>query len=319
MDCQTVQHNLSAYLDHDVPLFTRQLLDEHFTRCPQCRCELTRFQTMATWVRSFPALDPSSTFLEQVCERVEHLPSGSPTPLFRRLVGALPLQAAAALVVAVSAALLWQMTPSLWHRQELQNPAPTWIEPWTSRDSAPTPLMAPPPFDVPLEESFQVPAPLVQAPPQRPLFTSYEESGRMARDVATIPTMAGLPTEARVGEVSLFPSVVLRAADPVQAAQQIWEIVPQMGGALLQSQGMVTPAGYASRGPVKVTLTLGAERYQALLEAIRQLPGTQLTEERMTFISRELRPTPGGSLRHLDYAQTSMTPQMTLVITILPR
>jgi hypothetical protein len=82
---------------------------------------------------------------------------------------------------------------------------------------------------------------------------------------------------------------------------------------------MVTPAGYASRGPVKVTLTLGAERYQALLEAIRQLPGTQLTEERMTFISRELRPAPGGSLRHIDYAQTSMTPQMTLVITILPR
>jgi hypothetical protein len=319
MDCQTVQHHFSAYLDHDVPLFTRQLLDEHFARCPQCRGELTQFQTMATWVRSFPTQEPSSTFLQQVCERVEQLPGKPPMPLFRRLVGAIPLQAAAALVVAVSAALLWQMTPSLWHPQEPQHPAPAWVEPWLSQDSAPSPLIAPPPFDPPLEESFQAPAPLVQAPWRRPLFTSYEESGRMARDAAMVPTMAWSPTEARVGEVSFFPSVVLRAADPVQAAQQIWEIVPRMGGSLLQSQGMVTPAERASRGPAKVALTLEPDRYQPLIEAIRQLPDTQVTEERMTFISRGLRPASGGSLWRLDVSQTSMASQMTLVITILPR
>jgi hypothetical protein len=319
MDCQTVQQHLSAYLDHDVPLSTRQLLEEHFTRCSQCRGELTQFQTMGAWVRSFPTLEPPSTFLQQVWARVERLPERSPTPLFRRLVGAIPLQAAAALMVAVSAALLWQVTPVLWPRQETSRSMPTRSEPWISQDNSPTPLMTPPPFDPPLEESFPMPAPLVEGPTRRPLFTAYEESGRMAREADTMPTMAWLPTEARVGEVSLSPHVVLRAADPVQAAQQIWEIVPRMEGALLHSQGMITPAGHTSRGPVRITLSVGAERYQGLLEAIRQLPGAQVTEERMLFIGRELRPAASGALWRLNYPQPSMTPQTTVVLTILPR
>jgi hypothetical protein len=319
MDCQTVQHHLSAYLDHDVPLFTRRLLDGHFARCAQCRCELTQFQTMGAWVRSYPTVEPSSLFLQQVCERVERLPERAPAPFFRRLVGAIPLQAAAALMVAVSAALLWQVTPALWSRQEAQRPMPIRSEPWMSQDNAPTPLMTPPPFDPPLEESFPMPAPLVQGPTRRPLFTSYGESGRMAREADMMPTMAWLPTEARVGEVSLSPSVILRAADPVQTAQQLWEMVPRMEGSLLRFQGMVNSAGHASRGPVRMTLTLGADRYQGLLEAIRQLPGTQVTEERVTFISHEPRPAPGGSLWRLNDPQPSLTSQMTLVLTILPR
>jgi hypothetical protein len=267
MDCQTVQHHLSAYLDQEVPPSTRQLLDEHFARCSQCQGELTQFQTMGTWVRSFPTLEPSSTFLQQVWARVERLPEPPPPSLLRRLVGAIPLQAAAALMVTVSAALLWQVTPALWSRQEAQRPMPTRSEPWMSQDNAPTPLLTPPPFDPPLEESFPMPAPLVQGPARRPLFTSYGESGRMAREADTMPTMVWLPNEARVGEVRLSPSVLLRAADPVQTAQQIWEIVPRMEGALLHSQGMITPAGHASRGPVSIMLSVGAERYQGLLEA----------------------------------------------------
>ena len=318
MDCQTVQHHLSAYLDHDVPPITRHGLDEHFARCPQCQCELTHLQTMATWVRSFPTVEPSSTFLQQVCQRVEHLPNNPPTSLFRRLVGAIPLQAAAALVVAVSATLLWQMTSSLWHQREPQRPAP-WIEPWRSPDSAPTPLLAPPPFDPSLDEPLQPPAPLVQVSPRPSIFTRYEEPGRLGREVAVMPMVAWSPAEARVSEVSFPASVVLRAADPVQAVQQVWDIVPRMGGVLLQSQGMVTSAGRASRGSVEVTLSVAAERYQALLEALRQLSGTQVIEERMPSASREQRPASRGSLWRLDYAQTSMTPQTTLVITVQPR
>jgi hypothetical protein len=318
MDCQTVQHHLSAYLDYDVPLITRQSLDEHFACCRQCQGELTALQTMATWVRSFPTVEPSSNFLQQVCQRVEHLPHAPPTPLFRRLVGAIPLQAAAALVAAVSATLLWQMTSSLWQQQEPQRPAP-WIEPWISRDTAPTPLMSPPPFDPMLDESPQPPAPLVQVSPRRPLFTSYEEPVRLGRDVALMPTVAGFRTETRVSEASFPANIVLRAADPVQAVQQVWDIVPRMGGVLLQSQGMATSAGRASRGSVEVTLSVAAERYQVLLEALRQLSGTQVIEERMPSASREQRPASRGSFWHLDYAQTSMTPQTTLVVTVQPR
>jgi hypothetical protein len=39
----------------------------------------------------------------------------------------------------------------------------------------------------------------------------------------------------------------------------------------------------------------------------------------MAFISRGLQPVFGGALWRLDYSQASMTSQVTLVLTILPR
>jgi hypothetical protein len=95
--------------------------------------------------------------------------------------------------------------------------------------------------------------------------------------------------------------------------------VPRTGGALLQSQGMVTPAGRASRGPVRLSLSIAVDRYQALLDAIRQLPGTAVTEERMALIGRELPLGSPGSLWRIEHAQPAKAPLMTLVITILPR
>jgi hypothetical protein len=134
-----------------------------------------------------------------------------------------------------------------------------------------------------------------------------------------MPTVAGFRTEPRLSEASFSASVVLRTADPVQAVQQVWDIVPRMGGVLLQSQGMVTSARRASRGSVEVTLSVTAERYQALIEALRQLSGAQVIEEGMPSASREQRPASSGFPWRLDYAQTSMTPQTTLVITVQPR
>jgi hypothetical protein len=119
--------------------------------------------------------------------------------------------------------------------------------------------------------------------------------------------------------VTFFPSLTLRAADPVQAAQQIWELVPQIGGELLQSQGMLTPADRTTRGVVRLTLAITADRYQTLLEAIRQLSATTVTDERMAIIGRELPQASSGSLWRIDHSQVVKTPRMTLAITILRR
>jgi hypothetical protein len=220
-------------------------------------------------------------------------------------------------VLVVSTVVLWQITPDVWQRQ--QTHPPMQIEPWKLQDSTMVPLGDAPSVEPFFEEPPPMPAPLVQAPLRQPVWTSREEPSRIMREVSSIPRLASLPAEGRVGEFALFPSFVLRAADPVQTAQHVWEIIPRLGGALLQAQGMATPTDQTTRGPVKVTFSLAATRYQAFLDAIRQLPDTAVVEERMAFIGRELSPGSAGTFRRLEYAPAATTPQMTMVITILPR
>lgn len=317
MDCRTIHDHLSTYLDHDLPLPMRVLFDQHFAACPQCRHELAQLHTVTAWVRELPRIEPSPVFLQQVCERVKRLPHRSPPPWFRRLAGTWPLQVAAALVVVVSAALVWQMMPSPRQGREAEPPAHT--APWISGERSLTPILDIPALEPTPEEPFPASPPLVQAPPRRPGFMAIEGFVRFGSDVLTMPMLAGMPAEERGGEVSLFPSLTLRADDPVQAAQQIWELVPRTGGALLQFQGMVTPAGRTSRGPVKVTLSIAADRYQTLIDAIRQVPGATVTEERMAIISRELSLGSTASLWRVEHAQVTKASPVTLVITILPR
>lgn len=319
MDCRTVHDHLSTYLDRELPQQTRAMLEAHFEACPPCRTTLAQLEAVTTWVGDWPRIEPSAAFLQQVCERVERLPQSPRVGLFRRLAGTLPLQAAAALIAVVSAALVWQITPSLWRGQEQETAPPGHVEPWLSRERRVTPVLDVPPFDPTIEEPFQGSPPLVQIPPRYPAFMPREEFVRVTREFPAMPLLTGMPAEDKGGGVALYPSLILRADDPVQAAQRLWELVPRTGGALLQSQGMITPAARASRAPVRVTLSIAADRYQALLNAIREVPGTTITEERMAVIGRDLPPGETASLRLLEHSRVNEPPVMPLVITILPR
>jgi Putative zinc-finger len=319
MDCQTVHDHLSIYLDHAVPLQMRLVLDQHLESCPQCCHELARLHTITTWVRDFPPIEPSPMFLQHVREQVERLPDRFKLSFFRRLVGALPLQVAAALVVIVSAALVWQMTPTVQQGQVQEANPPAHIEPWLSRERSGAPMLDAPSFEPAIEEFLPTPAPLVQAPSRWAGFMVQEEVVRVGRDFPAMPRLTSMPAGGRISEGTFFPSLTLRAADPVQAAQQIWELVPWTGGELLQSQGMITPADRTSRGVVTLTLSVTADHYQTFLEAIRQLSGTTVTEERMAIIGRELPQASSGSLWRVKHSQVAKTPEMTLVITILRR
>jgi hypothetical protein len=319
MDCQTVHEHLSIYLDHDLPLQTCRVLEQHFESCPRCCNELAQLHTMTAWVRDFPLMEPSPMLLQQVRAQVERLPHRSRMPLFRRLIGALPLQAAAVVVVVVSAALMWQRTPPLWRGSMQQVDPPARIEPRISRERNVTPILDAQPFEPAFEESSPTLVPLVRVPSRWSGSMGREELVRFGREPTAMPLVSGMQAEGRLGEVALFPSLTLRAADPVQAAQQIWELVPSTGGALLQSQGMITPAGRASRGPVRLTLAITADRYQALLDAVRQLQGTAVSEERMAIIGRELPLGSPGSWWRMEHAQPAKAMLMTLDITILPR
>jgi anti-sigma factor RsiW len=194
MDCRTVHDHLSAYLDLDLPSQTRDQFDTHLRRCARCRREFTQLQTVTAWVRNLPLIEPSPTFLQHVCQRLERLPHRSPAGLFRRLTGALPFQMAAALVVAVSAALVWHMAPDRGQRQVQPLEPPARIEPWLSRDRTATPTMEVPPLEQIFEDALPTPTPLVQAPAGWSLFVSRGGPLRSARDVSTMPMATGVPS-----------------------------------------------------------------------------------------------------------------------------
>ena len=319
MDCQIVRDQLSSYLDHDVPLQVRQTLDRHFELCPTCRQELAQLYKSTTWVRDFPLIEPSHMFLQHVHERVEYLSPRTHRPFFRRLSGLSLFQVAAALAVVVSAAIIWQVTPYFrWQRME-EVASPPHIEPWSSREPRVTPVLDVPLFEAPLEESWSMPAPLVQAPSRRLELVAREEFVRFGRERPVFHQFNGMPAEGRVSTVALFPSLTLRAADPLQAAQQIWELVPRTGGELLQSQGMITPADRTIRGTVRLTLSIAMDHYQVLLDTIRQLPDITLTEERMTVIGGEGLLRSSASLHYIEHAPATETSQLTLIITIIRR
>lgn len=175
------------------------------------------------------------------------------------------------------------------------------------------------PFESLLEDLGPSPTPLVQVPVARPAFSRGEERWRGLRDQPGISIMAGLRPTGWVGELIPVPSLILRAADPGQTAQQIGEIVQRVGGALLESPGVAMLASRASRVPMKLVLSFAPDRYQALLEAIRQLPSAVVAEERMALIGDELWLGPSPSPLQAGQPQEIVVQRSTLVITILPR
>jgi hypothetical protein len=319
MDCQTVHDHLSSYVDNDIPQGVRMALDQHLEACPKCCHEFTQLHTITAWVRDFPLIEPSPVFLQQVRAQVEHLPHRSKRPFFRRLAGALPLQAAAAMAVVVSAALVWQMTPLVQQGQVQEVPAPAYREPWLSRERSVAPVFDVPLFEPAVDEPLPSPVPLVQVSPRWAGVVVQEDVVRVGREYPGMPRLVGMPAGGWSGEVTYFPSLTLRAADPVQAAQQIWELVPRLGGELLQSQGMVTPADRPSPGVVRLTLSITPDRYPMFLEAIRQLSGTTVSEERLAIVGREFPQASPGTLRRVERTQVAKPPPMTLVMSILRR
>jgi predicted anti-sigma-YlaC factor YlaD len=319
MDCQTAHDHLSAYLDHTLTMPTRELLDTHLGECPQCRRELRQLQTVIAWVRDLPTIQPSPTFLPQVHERVEQLSRRSLSFFFRRLAGALPLPIAAALMLVVSTALFWQLAPQVWqqHTQPQEPAAP--IRPPISLDRLSEPAGEVPSLEPMVEDLGPVPLPLVYAPAARPVATWGERSRSSMAELPDRSMGTGLQSAGPGREITLFPRVILRAADPGQVAQQMGAVVGRLGGTLLESRRMATPAGRTEREPWRVVLSLRADSYQSLLDAIRRFPGIAVVEERGTLVGHKRQEGSPASSWQAETPQEARSSRLTLVIMILPR
>ncbi|HEX2500074.1 MAG TPA: anti-sigma factor [Methylomirabilota bacterium] len=134
MTCQDARELLSALLDEALPASERQELDGHLAGCAECRRELDGLRETVALLGGVPSVHAPAGFVDRVMAEA-YRPSWARRALdalFRPLRVKLPLEAAAVLLVGVSALYIYQRSPEVRElaRQE-------------SRESSPAPAVTP--------------------------------------------------------------------------------------------------------------------------------------------------------------------------------
>jgi len=124
MTCAEVREQFSARVDDALGTVERAALDDHLATCTECRREWERFAGTVGLLRAVEPARAPVGFVDRV------LTAARPRPWYRRLARGLlvpwpvklPLDAAAVVMVAGLAVLLFQRSPEL--QQAAQRPAP---------------------------------------------------------------------------------------------------------------------------------------------------------------------------------------------------
>jgi anti-sigma factor RsiW len=141
MTCADVREQVSLLLDDALTVAERQALETHLAGCGECRRELEQLRETVGLLRHLPPVHAPAGFIDRVMAEA----SRPPWPrrvldaLFRPLRVKLPLEAAAVLLVGVSALYVYQRTPEV---QEVARHGPRELSPAPSAPPASPP--APP-------------------------------------------------------------------------------------------------------------------------------------------------------------------------------
>lgn len=207
MNCQEVQLQLSGYLEKSLDAIRMKSIETHLVSCPFCRAETHGLADCIRQMADLPILEPPAGFAQRVMTHAREIEI-EPRRwqwLFAAFTSTVPIQAAAVVLVAVLAVLLYQKNP------RFEDPsvaglsaarAPLQAEPKTSRgaENAPIPAAAPTGSqDNPREiriRSESTPQPAARAPRQVPANTLAKND---APESPSIPsTQSEKSPEARV-------------------------------------------------------------------------------------------------------------------------
>jgi Putative zinc-finger len=190
--CEDVRELFSARVDDALTADERARLDAHVTSCPECAREWQRFERAVELLRAVEPARAPAGFVDRVL-------AARPRPWYRRLARGLlvpwpvkvPLDAAAIVLVAGLAIVVFQRSPGLQQAARAPAPPADRVEAPSSQPAAPppateslptserrpsatpTPTVAPPPATV-----APPPAPTRQAP------TRQKEAGSALGDEA---------------------------------------------------------------------------------------------------------------------------------------
>jgi putative zinc finger protein len=170
LSCRDVRDRFSARLDEALDDDERSGIDAHLATCGECTREWEGFARTVTLLRAVPAASAPAGFVDRVM-------AARPRPWYRRLARGLfvpwpvklPVEAAAIVLVAGLAVLVFQRSPDL--QRAARPPAPP-----PAVETAPTPLTAEP---VPLR--------------REPSATTAAETRRPAREPVAAPGASQRP------------------------------------------------------------------------------------------------------------------------------
>ena len=263
--CQDIRELFSARVDDALSADERARLDAHLATCAECAREWVRFERTVALLRATEPARAPAGFVDRVM-------AARPRPWYRRLArGALvpwpvkvPLEAAAIVLVAGLAVMMFQRSPEL--QQAARPPVPP------AEVTAPT-LDAPaaPPDGVRLSRGVTPPPPASAPPtPSAPASPSELERRRVGALSAEKPRAEPAPADSRKESTAAFdrtttaessrPSAesrVKRAEPPDAAAKKDAE--PDRGGpaARLPASAPAAPALQKSSEVTRLTAATG--------------------------------------------------------------
>ncbi len=150
MNCQEVQLQLSGYLEKSLDAIRMKSIETHLVSCPFCRAETHGLADCIRQIADLPILEPPAGFAQRVMAHAREIEI-EPRRwqwLLSAFKSTVPIQAAAVVLVAVLAVLLYQKNPRFEDPSvaELSAPrTPVQAERKTSRgaENAPIPAVAP--------------------------------------------------------------------------------------------------------------------------------------------------------------------------------
>ncbi|HKY08485.1 MAG TPA: zf-HC2 domain-containing protein [Candidatus Binatia bacterium] len=116
MNCQEAQPHLSSYLEKSLDAIRMKSIETHLSGCPFCRAELHGLSECIRQVAELPVVDPPLGFAQRVVAHAREIPIEIELSAWQRILAALkttmPIQAAATVLIAVLAVLLYQKDPA---------------------------------------------------------------------------------------------------------------------------------------------------------------------------------------------------------------
>jgi anti-sigma factor RsiW len=286
MDCHDATARFSDLRDGHLGDGELAELERHLSACPACQQEWADFERMVGALQDLGAVEPGPGFAARVRAMIEA------PPWHRRLARRLfmpwhiklPIEAAALVLLAAGAVVLYQRTPEMRQAVErpevLQAPGPVESE---RRDAVPREGPAPstqPPPEPNLSARPSPPAsrmPLARrelselpSAPSKHEGRPVErlESGKATQLLATPPPAPAVPTP--------FRTMTLRTEDVGAAEKRIREWTRQVGGRLLDAPATGEPTPSSQRTLSLIVPVQAVGRLDALLAELGQVFGKEL-------------------------------------------
>jgi len=127
MNCQEAQTQLSEYLESSLDALRIKSIETHLLSCPVCRAEADGLADCIQEIARLPIVDPPMGFAQRVMAhaRAIEVKSSPWQRIFAPIRFAVPMQASAAVLIAVFAVLLYQNQSRFKNNQPTESPTPT--------------------------------------------------------------------------------------------------------------------------------------------------------------------------------------------------